>query len=128
MAGATLESLLLRLCQYKIEHIKPILKKMRIERKIKISNNPLSWNLAQLLEISEASNILPLLKINENISISIFDIGEIIRKSRNLLHPGKHLKSLTNILEENNFKDIEAYYELINFVFKDLENGLKNEI
>lgn len=123
MAGATLETYLMIICNKNINKLKPYIVQYNEGRNKKVSSNPADWDLNVLLVLCEISSLIPLVKINDKISISVTDIGGIIRQARNLVHPGRHLKSAENLVEENNFKDIEAYYYILEYVFDSL-NGL----
>lgn len=123
MAGATLETYLMVICNNNIAKLKPFIDSYNKEHRRRVSNNPIDWDLSILLTLCEEAKLIPLIKLNENIIISVTDIGGIIRQARNLVHPGRHLKALNFLIEENSFKDIEAYYYILENTFDSL-NGL----
>lgn len=77
------------------------------------SKEPIDWSLNTLLEVCSSAGWLPLIE-GEVASHRLEVWGHHIRKLRNLLHPGRHLKDRPrSIIGREEYEDALAAYTLI---------------
>jgi hypothetical protein len=113
MLASAMEARLIAHCIENREEVRNSLLKMGLSNKTLKSKNPLDWMLNTLIEVCSNAGWLPDLETRDFVFISK-NIGHTLRNTRNLVHPGKHIKRKAPLtLGEEQFKDMKASYELV---------------
>ena len=113
MLAAAMEARLIVQCIEHREQVRETLLKMGLSNKKLKSKNPLDWNLNTLIEVCSNAGWLPNIETQDFVFISK-NIGHTLRKTRNLVHPGMHVKRKAPLaLGKEQFKDIKAAHKLL---------------
>lgn len=118
LLATALEATLIILCLENRLIVRDTLGRMGLTgRKVK-SKNPVDWRLDRLIEVCDNAKLLHNLEIQELV-FSSKDIGHALRQSRNLVHPGRYIKSNASLsFGAEQFKDIKVAYILISEAVK----------
>ena len=112
LIGAAMEARLLFSCITSPEIINQTLTNLPKNQKPN-SNNPLKWNLNNLLEVCSVAGWLPKLS-GELVTHVPEGWGHLVRELRNLLHPGLHIRKRPRVtIGFEEFNDAKAAYMLI---------------
>lgn len=113
MLAAAMEARLIIQCIENREKVRETLLSMGLSNKKMKSKNPLDWKLNTLIEVCSNAGWLPNLETQDYVFLSK-NIGHTLRNTRNLVHPGMHVKRKASLtLGEEQFKDIKAAYNLV---------------
>jgi hypothetical protein len=113
MLAAAMEARLIVQCIENREEVRSVLLRMGLSNKKLKSKNPLDWKLNTLIEVCENTGWLPDLETDDFVFLSKM-IGHTLRNTRNLVHPGMHVKRKAPLaLGEEQFKDTKAAYTLV---------------
>jgi hypothetical protein len=118
MLAAAIEARLIVHCINHRDEVRATLLKMGLSNKKLKSKNPLDWNLNTLIEVCGNAGWLPNFE-TERFVFNTMNIGHTLRNTRNLVHPGLHVKRKAALaLGEEQFKDIKASYKLLSSILK----------
>ncbi|MCP4460819.1 MAG: hypothetical protein GY816_22770 [Cytophagales bacterium] len=93
--------------------VRDTLLKMGLSNKKLKSKNPLDWKLYTLIEVCSNAGWLPDLETHDFV-FSPKNISHTLRNTRNLVHPGMHVKRNAPLaLGEEQFKDTKSAYALV---------------
>lgn len=113
MLAAAIEARLIIQCIKNRDEVRESLRKMGLTNSKLKSKNPLDWKLNTLIEVSANSGWLPNVETQDFVFNSK-NIGHTLRNTRNLVHPGMHVKRKAALaLGKEQFKDIKAAYLLV---------------
>lgn len=118
MLAAAIEARLIIHCLIHKDEVTQTLLKMGLSSKKLKSKNPLDWNLNTLIEVCGNAGWLPNFE-TEKFIFNTINIGHTLRNTRNLVHPGLHVKRNAALaLGEEQFKDIMASHKLLSSILK----------
>jgi len=118
MLAAAMESRLVIQCIENRDDVRETLLKMGLSNKKLKSKNPLDWKLNMLLEVCAVSGWLPNIETDDFVFNSK-NIGHTLRNTRNLVHPGMHIKRNAALtVGKEQYKDMKAAYSLVSELLK----------
>ncbi len=118
MLAAAMESRLIIQSIENRDAVRETLLKMGLSNKKLKSKNPLDWKLNTLLEVCAVSGWLPNIETDDFVFNSK-NIGHTLRNTRNLVHPGMHIKRNAALtVGREQYKDMKAAYSLVSELLK----------
>lgn len=120
MLAAAMESRLIIQCIENRNEVRETLLKMGLSNSKLKSKNPLDWKLNTLLEVCAVSGWLPNVETDDFV-FSSKNIGHTLRNTRNLVHPGMHVKRKSALaVGREQYKDMKAAHSLVSELLKHL--------
>jgi hypothetical protein len=110
--GAAMETRLLFQCVKNSDEVSTAVDRLPKKRRPR-SKKPIDWNLSSLLEVCSAAGWLP--PIESELGTHLPEgWGHMLRRLRNLLHPGRHLLDRPRAtIGREEFEDAQAAYTLV---------------
>ena len=118
MIAAAIEARLIIHCAQNREEVRKTLLKMGLSNKKLNSKNPLNWKLNTLIEVCGNAGWLPNFE-TERFVFNTMNIAHTLRNTRNLVHPGRHVKRKASLtLGKEQFQYIKSAHKLLSYILK----------